>query len=222
MEEQKIIIGTCESLEKSYFRLTIDPDPSKIRPKHILEKSLLFLKEKSEKINDYEYLCDQLKSIRQDMNIQNIFDEFSIKVYEFHSKLALKYKDLANFIICQEKLMELYFENKILSKNIDEFLSYQILYTGLFNYNIELQESLKLVLKYRKIKLPEMSDNLIKLSINLINLYRNYDFYKFLKLSRNLHNHGEFLIDLFLDKINLDLIISISKSLYFSLLIIIF
>lgn len=38
--------GTCTNLEKPYFRLTRAPDPSEVRPEHILTKTLSMLKKK--------------------------------------------------------------------------------------------------------------------------------------------------------------------------------
>lgn len=43
--DQKII-GSCQDLEKEYFRLTGLPDPSTIRPEAYLKKSLEFILQK--------------------------------------------------------------------------------------------------------------------------------------------------------------------------------
>ena len=37
---QKTVIGTCQVLEKSYFRLTSAANPAEVRPEEILKKSL--------------------------------------------------------------------------------------------------------------------------------------------------------------------------------------
>jgi hypothetical protein len=43
------IIGTLQSLEKPYFRLTSSPDPSQIRPEKVLLKSLELMKRRWER-----------------------------------------------------------------------------------------------------------------------------------------------------------------------------
>ena len=39
-EVQKTVKGTCQVLEKSYFRLTAAANPAEVRPEEILRKSL--------------------------------------------------------------------------------------------------------------------------------------------------------------------------------------
>jgi hypothetical protein len=49
-----------------------------IRPEDVLEKALAMV-ETSQK--NYLYKCDQLKSIRQDLTVQRIQNELTIKVF---------------------------------------------------------------------------------------------------------------------------------------------
>ncbi|KAI7834363.1 SAC3/GANP/Nin1/mts3/eIF-3 p25 family-domain-containing protein [Kickxella alabastrina] len=71
------IVGTCAKLEKSYLRLTSAPDPSQVRP-----------------LSQLHYICDQLKSMRQDLTVQRITNEFTVEVYELHARIALETNDL--------------------------------------------------------------------------------------------------------------------------------
>ncbi len=63
---QVVIVGTCQSLEKSYFRLTAAPAPSSVRPEPVLRRALQRL---VAMIRDgsanWFYACDQFKGLRQ-------------------------------------------------------------------------------------------------------------------------------------------------------------
>lgn len=63
------IIGTCEKIEKRYLRLTSAPDPSTVRPLPVLKKALEWLKRRWQETSDYNYICDQFKSLRQDLTV---------------------------------------------------------------------------------------------------------------------------------------------------------
>ncbi|KAG5463631.1 MAG: hypothetical protein BJ554DRAFT_5851 [Olpidium bornovanus] len=45
------------------------PDPSTVRPLHILKQSLELLEEKWRTERNYAYVCDQFKSLRQDLTV---------------------------------------------------------------------------------------------------------------------------------------------------------
>lgn len=68
------IVGTCHKLEKRYLRLTSAPDSSTVRPYHILKETLELLLRKWKEDTDYGYICDQLKSLRQDLTVSSSFD----------------------------------------------------------------------------------------------------------------------------------------------------
>ncbi|EPB73843.1 hypothetical protein ANCCEY_07062 [Ancylostoma ceylanicum] len=59
----RLVKGTCQNIEKSFFRLTTAPDPSQVRPPDVLEKSLENVKNKYREGAAYQYLSDQLRSI---------------------------------------------------------------------------------------------------------------------------------------------------------------
>ncbi len=102
------MIGTCKDLEKNYFRLTSvrlysswqrksiywilfkAPNPSTIRPLAILEQAFSFVINKYKSNNDWSYINNQLKSIRQDLMVQSIRNNFSVLVYEENARIALE------------------------------------------------------------------------------------------------------------------------------------
>ena len=119
--------GTCQSLEKSYFRLTSAPDPLTVRPQPTLELALQRLQERVESgKKNYFYAQDQLKAIRQDCTVQHVRNAFTVQVYETHGRLALRHGELADYNQCQTQLINLYREG--LEGEEGEFLAYRVLY----------------------------------------------------------------------------------------------
>jgi hypothetical protein len=47
------------------------PDPSTVRPLHILRQTFEMLKAKWSEKKDYNYICDQFKSMRQDLTVRD-------------------------------------------------------------------------------------------------------------------------------------------------------
>jgi len=104
------ISGTSTALEKPYLRLTAvrvisminillkyslpfcfqPPDPSTVRPEPILKKALEHVKRKVMEGAPWDYACEQRKSIRQDLTVQRIKNEFTVEVYETHARLCLE------------------------------------------------------------------------------------------------------------------------------------
>jgi hypothetical protein len=120
------VVGTCQKLEKNYFRLTSAPKSEEVRPVPVLEEMFALLRKKWKTEHKYSYACDQFKSLRQDLTVQHVKTEFTVRVYEAHARIALEIGDLGEYNQCQTQLRALY--KMGLNGSRDEFTAYRILY----------------------------------------------------------------------------------------------
>lgn len=119
-------MGLSTKLEKPYLRLTSAPDPRNVRTLPTLMQTLDLLKKKWRSEGNYNYICDQFKSMRQDLTVQRIKNDFTVKVYEIHARIALEKGDLGEYNQCQSQLRGLYALG--IPGSVMEFLAYRILY----------------------------------------------------------------------------------------------
>ncbi|KAG6895524.1 hypothetical protein C0992_000846 [Termitomyces sp. T32_za158] len=119
------IVGTSQELFKDYLRLTTEPKPEQIRPYAVLQKTLLELKKRWREKCSYNWICSQFKSLRQDLTVQRIKNDFTVQVYEIHARMALESGDMVEYNQCQATLKTLY-ELGIQGK-VEEFTAYRIL-----------------------------------------------------------------------------------------------
>ncbi|PWN33884.1 uncharacterized protein FA14DRAFT_161517 [Meira miltonrushii] len=124
--DQDTVVGLSTKLEKPYLRLTSAPDPRNVRTLATLMQTLELLKKKWRTEGNYNYICDQFKSMRQDLTVQRIKNEFTVKVYEIHARIALEKGDLGEYNQCQSQLRGLYALG--IKGSVMEFLAYRILY----------------------------------------------------------------------------------------------
>lgn len=91
------------------------------------------------------------------MIIQHMKNDFTLKVYETHARIALERYDLDQFNQCQTQLVMLYKDG--LKGKETEFLSYRIIYVALLeikNDNVDLLREVKTHLR----SLPEIKHSL--------------------------------------------------------------
>lgn len=75
------------------------------------------------------------------MVIQHIKNEFTVKVYETHARIALESFDMDQFNQCQTQLVILYKDG--IEGNEIEFVAYRIIYNSLQNIKVDLRHVYK-------------------------------------------------------------------------------
>lgn len=128
--DQQAVQGTCSNLEKKYFRLTGPPDPSAVRPPHILRAAL----DRMVRIYragqcDMHYAEDQLKAMRQDVTVQHVRGALPVHIYEAHARACLEHGNGGDFNQCQAQLTVLYEEGS--PGCLHEFVAYRVLYQSI-------------------------------------------------------------------------------------------
>nr|XP_051226948.1 SAC3 family protein A-like isoform X5 [Lolium perenne] len=196
------IKGTCQEIEKRYLRLTSAPDPATVRPEDVLEKALHMV-ETCEK--NYLYKCDQLKSIRQDLTVQRIQNELTVKVYETHARLALQAGDLSEYNQCQSQLTRLYGEG--ISGCHLEFSAYNLLCVMLHSNNKrDLLSSMASLSKEAKL------DETVKHALAVHSAVSSGNYVMFFKLYKKAPGLNSCLMDLYVERMRFEAIKCMSKS----------
>jgi SAC3 family protein LENG8/THP3 len=198
------VVGRCLDLEKSYLRLTSEPNPDKVRPLHILRQTLDLLKKKWREERNYAYVCDQFKSLRQDLTVQHIKNDFTVNVYEIHARIALEKGDLGEYNQCQTQLRGLYMEN--LGGHPTEFLAYRILYF----INIQNRTELNDVLAH--LTPADKEADAVKHALEVRSSLALGNYHRFFQLYLQTHDMGAYLMDRFVGRERLAALAVICKS----------
>lgn len=198
------VIGTNQSLEKSYFRLTAPPKPETVRPLHVLEKTLTMLRQKWKAEKNYNYICNQFKSLRQDLTVQHIKTAFTVKVYEMHARISLEKGDLGEYNQCQTQLKALYALG--LEGKPEEFKAYRILYIVYTCNKSDMNDMLA------ELTLADKSHPWIKHALDVRSSLALGNYHKFFKLYLAAANMGSYLMDMFIERERLNALANISKG----------
>ncbi|KAK1834254.1 SAC3/GANP/Nin1/mts3/eIF-3 p25 family-domain-containing protein [Podospora conica] len=198
------VVGTCQELLKRYLRLTAAPNPSVVRPEPVLHKTLELLKRKWRKEQNYNFICDQFKSMRQDLTVQRIRNEFTVEVYEIHARIALEKGDLGEYNQCQTQLKALY-QLGIKGKPL-EFKAYRILYFIHTANRTALNDVLA------DLTTAEKSERAIKHALDVRSALALGNYHRFFQLYNDTPNMGAYLMDMFVARERLAALCNISKA----------
>lgn len=208
--DQGPVIGRSQDLEKRYFRLTSAPNPDTVRPLPVLEKTLDLLKRKWKKENNYSYICDQFKSLRQDLTVQHIKTEFTVSVYEIHARIALEKGDLGEYNQCQTQLRALYSQH--LGGHPEEFKAYRILYFIHTSNRTDMNDVLA------DLTPTEKRDPAVKHALDARSALALGNYHRFFQLYLDTPNMGAYLMDMFVSRERLNALSNICISYVVSLL----
>ncbi|KAK3986537.1 leukocyte receptor cluster member 8 [Cladorrhinum sp. PSN332] len=198
------VVGTSQELEKRYLRLTAPPKASVVRPPYILRQTLELLKKRWKKDQNYSYICDQFKSMRQDLTVQRVRDDFTVEVYEIHARIALEKGDLGEYNQCQTQLKALY---KLgLKGKPNEFKAYRILYFIHTANRTELNNALA------DLTAAEKKDEAIKHALDVRSALALGNYHRFFQLYNETPNMGAYLMDMFVGRERLSALSNICRA----------
>ncbi|KAL3441246.1 SAC3/GANP/Nin1/mts3/eIF-3 p25 family-domain-containing protein [Aspergillus insuetus] len=198
------VVGRCQELEKNYFRLTSAPNPDTVRPLPVLMKTLDLLKKKWKKDNNYTYICDQFKSLRQDLTVQHIRNEFTVSVYEIHARIALEKGDLGEYNQCQTQLRALYAQQ--LGGHPTEFKAYRILYFIHTRNWTAMNDALA------DLTPADKQTHAVKHALDVRSALALGNYHRFFQLYLDTPNMGAYLMDMFVDRERLSALAAICKA----------
>lgn len=204
VKDEGPVVGRSQALEKKYFRLTAPPNPDTVRPLPVLRMTLDLLKQKWKEDNNYSYICDQFKSLRQDLTVQHIKNEFTVHIYEIHARIALEKGDLGEYNQCQTQLRGLYAQH--LGGHPMEFKAYRILYFIHTCNRTDMNDVLA------NLTPAEKKDPAVKHALDVRCALALGNYHRFFRLYLDTPNMGAYLMDMFVDRERLAALAKICRT----------
>lgn len=210
-----VIVGTCTELYKEYMRLTAAPKSNLIRPLIILQSAFkFFINEYEEGIINYEQLLSQLRSIRQDLKIQMVQDDFTLTVYKTNVNISIDNGDFEEFNQCINQVCNLiqdkdgYFilDDCDNNNNNNDFIEYKLIWMIFVNEISKIEE-------FRKNMNLNSNETRYNVLFEIFD-FRNQDNYHLLhqSISKIENKRCKKIIDHFLDKERVKIISILIKS----------
>lgn len=202
-------VGRSTVLEKRYLRLTSAPDPNTVRPLHILKQTLELLKTKWKAEQNYSYICDQFKSLRQDLTVQHVQNEFTVSVYEIHARIALEKGDLGEYNQCQSQLKTLYKMN--IPGHEDEFLAYRILYILHTRNRADMND---IYFQLEQFRDPDTSElpHAVQHALDVNSALQARNYHRLFELYLRAPNVGPYVMDMFMRRERVAALAAMTKA----------
>ncbi|EIN06164.1 hypothetical protein PUNSTDRAFT_106371 [Punctularia strigosozonata HHB-11173 SS5] len=202
------IVGTSKEIFKDYLRLTSEPKPEQIRPFPVLQQTLAALKqrwkEQASGQTSYNWICSQFKSLRQDLTVQRIKNDFTVQVYEIHARMALEIGDMVEYNACQAMLRGLY-ELGIPGK-VEEFTAYRILML------LHGQNRSELTLYVGQLTPQQKSHPAVKHALDVQRALATGNYHAFFALYLNAPNMGGYIMDHFVERERVKALMVVTKA----------
>ncbi|KAF8661360.1 hypothetical protein AX16_001455 [Volvariella volvacea WC 439] len=198
------IVGTSQEILKDYLRLTSEPKPETIRPYPVLQKTLLELKNRWKAKVAYPWICNQFKSLRQDLTVQRIKNEFTVQVYEIHARMALESNDMVEYNQCQATLKTLY-ELGIPGK-VEEFTAYRILML------LHGRNRSELNLYVGQLTDKQKQDDAVRHALAVHRALSMGNYHSLFELYLSAPNMGAYIMDHFIDRERVKALMVITKA----------
>jgi SAC3 family protein LENG8/THP3 len=175
-----------------------------VRPEYILHQTFDLLKKKWRMENNYNYICEQFKSLRQDLTVQHIRNEFTVSVYETHARIALEKGDLGEYNQCQTQLRALYASG--IKGNAVEFKAYRILYFIHTANRSALNDAIA------DLTTADKEEGPIKHALNVRSALALGNYHKFFQLYLDPPKMGAYLMDMFVKRERLAALANMCKA----------
>ncbi|KAF8630742.1 hypothetical protein AX17_005337 [Amanita inopinata Kibby_2008] len=202
--DRHTIVGTSQGIFKDYLRLTTDPKPEQIRPYSILQQTLLELKKRWREKCSYNWICSQFKSLRQDLTIQRIKNEFTVQVYEIHARMALESSDMVEYNQCQATLKSLY--ELGIPGRVEEFTAYRILML------LHGRNRSELNLYVGQLTPRQKADAAVQHALGVLRALSMGNYHSLFILYDTAPNMGAYIMDHFIDRERVKALMIISKA----------
>ncbi|EKM81933.1 hypothetical protein AGABI1DRAFT_112122 [Agaricus bisporus var. burnettii JB137-S8] len=202
--DRHTIVGTCTDTFKDYLRLTSDPRPETIRPYAVLQVTLGELKKRWRAKAPYNWICSQFKSLRQDLTVQRIKNEFTVQVYEIHARMALETSDMVEYNQCQATLKALY--DLGIPGKVEEFTAYRILML------LHGRNRSELNLYVGQLTSKQKMDEAVKHALAVQRAIALGNYHSLFALYLAAPNMGAYIMDHFIDRERVRAFITISKA----------
>jgi len=183
-----------------------EPKPEQIRPFPVLQRTLDELKKrwKQKPAPTYNWMCSQFKSLRQDLTVQRIKNQFTVTVYEIHARIALETSDMVEYNQCQATLKTLY--ELGIEGRVEEFTAYRILML------LHGRNRSELNLFVGQLTPKQKADPSVRHALDIQRAVSMGNYHAFFRLFLDAPNMGGYIIDHFSDRERIKALMVMTKA----------